>query len=239
MKEKKKFTFFPHSHYCRHESGAHTAAPIQQPAAVEPERERQSHGCICCSSSPSERSPPSKATRFPPKATRPSKSSSCPSKRSFIGSLKGFFVPCQLPTALSSLTRQRSTKSTKATTTTVVVNNRNLPSDDLDIEDSASEPRGFHPLFRSPSKQQSKWETGSAGVGVSCCCCGREIEYDVQPSLDFSYSTVLRHQPRTCSSIREKLTHCSIVVVRKVDLSCQTYRDDYRSSSRALIYPCS
>jgi hypothetical protein len=43
-------------------------------------------------------------------------------------------------------------------TTTVVVDNRNLPSNDSDVEDSPSKPKGFHGLFRSLAKQKSKWE---------------------------------------------------------------------------------
>jgi hypothetical protein len=82
-----------------------------------------------------------------------------PSKKWLIGSLKGFFDPRQLPTAPSSPTRQHSQKSTKTTTTTTfVANDRKLPSDDSDIEDSPSKPQGLHALFRSPAKQKSKWK---------------------------------------------------------------------------------
>jgi len=83
-----------------------------------------------------------------------------PLKDWFIGSLKGFFDPRQLPTAQSSPTQQRRTKSTKTTTTVVVVvNDGNLPSDDEDDEGSPSKPLGFSPTFRSPAKQKSKWKT--------------------------------------------------------------------------------
>jgi hypothetical protein len=49
---------------------------------------------------------------------------------------------------------------------------------------------------------------------------------DPLPSIHFTL--------RRCSSIKEKLTHLLIVVVREVDVSCQTYGDDYWSSSPAL-----
>ena len=75
--------------------------------------ETASSGCIRC--------PPSSEGSRPPKATGSSKLSRS-SKMWFIGSLKGFLGPRQLPTAQSSPTRQHGTKSTKNTTTTVVIN---------------------------------------------------------------------------------------------------------------------
>jgi hypothetical protein len=45
-------------------------------------------------------------------------------------------------------------------------------------------------------------------------------------------ASILPWRPRR--SIKEQLAHFLIVVVCKVDLSCQTYGDDYRSSSPAL-----
>ena len=47
---------------------------------------------------------------------------------------------------------------------------------------------------------------------------------------------------RSCSFIREQLTHLLVIVVREVDLSCQTYGDDYPvqlARSLRLIHPCS
>jgi len=78
-----------------------------------------------------------------------------PPKEWFIGSLKGFFYPRQLPTAQSSPTRQRSTKSTRTNTT--VVNDRTLPSDDSDVEDN---PRVF---TRCSGPPRSKNRNGKRG----------------------------------------------------------------------------
>ena len=88
---------------------------------------------------------------------------SSPSKPSigrFIGSLKRFFGPRQLPTAQSSPTRQHSTKPRKTTNTTVVVNNRNFPSDHSDVEDSPFQ--GFSHTVQVP--HEAKIEMGNADV---------------------------------------------------------------------------
>jgi hypothetical protein len=131
-----------------HGSESQAAAAIQQPV-VEQEQEVQGVSAVPPPSSAVSDSP-SKATGSPPKL------SSSPSKGWFIGGLT--FGPRQ-STPQSSPTRQRSTKSTK--TTTAVVNDRNLPSDNSDVEDSSpSKLKGFYALFsKTLAKQKSKWET--------------------------------------------------------------------------------
>jgi hypothetical protein len=138
--KKRKFLLFP----ChRHRSESHAAAAIQQPA-VQQEQQVQGVSAVLPSF---EGFPPFKAT-------------GSPSKGWFVASLKWFFGPRQLPAVQSSPTRQRSTKSKKTTITSVVVNNRNFPSNDSDVEDSPSKPKEFHVLFRCPAKQ--KIEMGNA-----------------------------------------------------------------------------
>jgi len=110
------------------------------PPAVLQEQQVQGVSAIL---PPLERSPPSRAMGSPSKATTsPLKPSSSPSKGWFIGSLKGFFAPRQLPTAQFSPTRQSSTKSTKTTTTTVV-DNGSVPSDDSYVETVHPNPKVF------------------------------------------------------------------------------------------------
>jgi hypothetical protein len=87
VKEKMKFSLFPHHH--RSESESRASAAIQQPAV---EQKQQVRG-VSAVLPPSEGPPPSKAT------VSPSKPSSSPSNGWFITGLTGFFGLRQLPTA--------------------------------------------------------------------------------------------------------------------------------------------
>jgi len=105
--EERTLSLFP---YHRHRS--ESAAAMQQPTVKQ---EQQVQGASAVPPPPSEGSPPSKATGSPSKAIgSPSKPNNAPSNRWFIGGLKWVFSARQLPTAQSSPTRHRSTKSTKA-----------------------------------------------------------------------------------------------------------------------------
>jgi len=150
LKEKKKFSLFPHHH---HRSESHGAAAIQLPV-VEQDQQIQDVSAV---PPPLERSPPSIVPKL--RVLLP-KLSVFVTTGWFVGNLKGFFGLRQLPTAQSSPTRQGSTKSTKTTTTIVVVNNRNLFSDDSGVEGSPSKSKGFQALFRSPAKRKSNGKRG-------------------------------------------------------------------------------
>ena len=114
VKEKRKFSLFPHPRRRRNGSEAHAAAAIQQ-LVVKQEREREVVTGVSAVPTPEGSSPSSQATGPPPKWSRSL------SNGQFLGSLKEFFGPHQPSTPHGPPTRQRSTEATTNANTTIII----------------------------------------------------------------------------------------------------------------------